>query len=353
VQPSLNPHRTNLPTQVLITGGAGFIGSHLAEALLERGHRVTIIDDLSTGRFDNIAHLADHPRFHFAIESITNEVVMDRLVSECSLIFHLAAAVGVQLIVESPVHTIETNIMGTEAVLKAALRYRAKVLIASTSEVYGKGNAIPFREDDDVVLGPTSRSRWSYAASKMVDEFLALAYYREQGLPIVVFRLFNTVGPRQTGRYGMVIPRFVEQALREEPLSVYGDGGQSRCFLHVHDAVEAILALSENAAATGQVFNVGSVEEVSIYDLARLVLDLVNIQEGAPSYPSREKNASPSQKNGDIVFIPYEQAYAEGFDDMRRRVPDISRIRELTGWEPRHTLKQTLEEIIAYMRPGG
>jgi UDP-glucose 4-epimerase len=347
------PGRTNLPTQVLITGGAGFIGSHLAEALLERGHRVTIIDDLSTGRFDNIAHLADHPRFHFAIESITNEVVMDRLVSECSLIFHLAAAVGVQLIVESPVHTIETNIMGTEAVLKAALRYRAKVLIASTSEVYGKGNAIPFREDDDVVLGPTSRSRWSYAASKMVDEFLALAYYREQGLPIVVFRLFNTVGPRQTGRYGMVIPRFVEQALREEPLSVYGDGGQSRCFLHVHDAVEAILALSENAAATGRVFNVGSVEEVSIYDLARLVLDLVNIQEGAPSYPSREKNASPSQKNGDIVFIPYEQAYAEGFDDMRRRVPDISRIRELTGWEPRHTLKQTLEEIIAYMRPGG
>ena len=346
-------HRTNLPTQVLITGGAGFIGSHLAEALLERGHRVTIIDDLSTGRFDNIAHLADHPRFHFAIESITNEVVMDRLVSECSLIFHLAAAVGVQLIVESPVHTIETNIMGTEAVLKAALRYRAKVLIASTSEVYGKGNAIPFREDDDVVLGPTSRSRWSYAASKMVDEFLALAYYREQGLPIVVFRLFNTVGPRQTGRYGMVIPRFVEQALREEPLSVYGDGGQSRCFLHVHDAVEAILALSENAAATGQVFNVGSVEEVSIYDLARLVLDLVNIQEGAPSYPSREKNASPSQKNGDIVFIPYEQAYAEGFDDMRRRVPDISRIRELTGWEPRHTLEQTLEEIIEHMRPNG
>jgi UDP-glucose 4-epimerase len=353
VQRALNPYRTNLPTQVLITGGAGFIGSHLAEALLERGHRVTIVDDLSTGRFENIAHLTGDPRFHFAIESITNEAVMDRLVSECSLIFHLAAAVGVQLIVESPVHTIETNIMGTEAVLKAALRYRAKVLIASTSEVYGKGNAIPFREDDDVVLGPTSRSRWSYAASKMVDEFLALAYYREKGLPIAVFRLFNTVGPRQTGRYGMVIPRFVGQALRKEPLSVYGDGGQSRCFLHVHDAVEAILALSENAAATGRVFNVGSVEEVSIYDLARLVLELVNIQEGAPSYPSREKNASPSQKNGDIVFIPYEQAYAEGFDDMRRRVPDTSRIRELTGWEPRHTLKQTLEEIIEYMRPNG
>ncbi|HEX7975893.1 MAG TPA: NAD-dependent epimerase/dehydratase family protein, partial [Anaerolineales bacterium] len=242
--------------RVLITGGAGFIGSHLAEAMLERGRGVTVIDDLSTGRFENIAHLVGHPDFRFAIDSITNEAVMDRLASECDVIFHLAAAVGVMLIVEQPVHTIETNVMGTEAVLRAALRYRAKVLIASTSEVYGKGNHLPFREDDDVVLGPTSRSRWSYAASKMVDEFLGLAYHREKGLPVVVFRLFNTVGPRQTGRYGMVIPRFVQQALRGDPLTVYGDGEQSRCFLHVHDAVEAILALADCSQAVGQVFNI-------------------------------------------------------------------------------------------------
>ena len=320
----------NLPSRVLITGGAGFIGSHLAEALLERGDHVTIIDDLSTGRFDNIAHLINHPCFHFAIESIFNEVVMDRLVSECTQIFHLAAAVGVKLIVEHPVHTIETNITGTEAVLKSALRYRANVLIASTSEVYGKGNSIPFHEDDDVVLGPTIRSRWAYAASKMVDEFLALAYYHEKGLPTTIFRLFNTVGPRQTGQYGMVIPRFVKQAITGQELTVYGDGLQTRCFMHVDDAVQAILALSDTNQAVGQVFNIGSTEEVSILDLAQKILALTHGQDNA------------------INMVLYEEAYAEGFDDMRRRVPDISKIKTFTDWEPKRTLQQTLQDIIAH-----
>jgi UDP-glucose 4-epimerase len=336
------------PGRVLITGGAGFIGSHLAEALLERGHPVTIIDDLSTGRFENIAHLAGHPHFHFAIETITNEAVMDRLASECSLIFHLAAAVGVKLIVEKPVQTIETNITGTEVVLRAALRYRAKVMLASTSEVYGKGLSIPFREDDDVVLGPTNSNRWAYAASKMVDEFLALAYHHEKGLPITVFRLFNTVGSRQTGRYGMVIPRFVGQALRREPLSVYGDGGQSRCFLHVHDAVEAILALADCPQAVGQVINVGSQEEISILELARLVLSLVGEQAGEWKAPARRSRASASAPREKIVFVPYEKAYTQGFDDMRRRVPDISKIQSLTNWAPRHDLRQILQEVIEY-----
>jgi UDP-glucose 4-epimerase len=332
--PTSNANRTNLPTRVLITGGAGFIGSHLAEALLAGGHRVTVIDDLSTGRFENIAHLAGHPNFHFAIESITNEVVMDRLASECNQIIHLAAAVGVKLIVERPVHTIKTNVMGTEAVLNAALRYRAKVLIASTSEVYGKGNAIPFREDDDVVLGPTIRSRWSYAASKMVDEFLALAYCHERDLPVVIFRLFNTVGPHQTGRYGMVIPRFVGQALSGEALTIYGDGRQSRCFLHVRDAVSAILALADSPQAIGQVFNIGSTEEVSVLELAQRVLAQVQ----------RAGSASPLADR--LVFIPYEQAYAEGFDDMQRRLPDIGKIQRFTGWRPCYTLEQILQDVI-------
>jgi UDP-glucose 4-epimerase len=321
--------------RVLITGGAGFIGSHLAETLLQRGFDVTIIDDLSTGRFENIAHLVEHPRFSFAIDTITNEIVLDRLASECGTIFHLAAAVGVKLIVEHPVHTIEANVTGTEAVLRAALRYRARVLLASTSEVYGKGNRVPFREEDDVVLGPTVRSRWAYAASKMVDEFLALAYYREFGLPVTIFRLFNTVGPRQVGRYGMVIPRFVGQALLGKPLTVYGDGLQSRCFLHVQDAVRAILALAETSKSIGRVFNVGSTQEYTIQELARHILAAV------------DENESPAEDDPRLVFIPYEQAYEEGFDDMRRRVPDISRLQQLTGWQPDHDLGDILRDVIA------
>ncbi len=320
---------------VLITGGAGFIGSHLSEALLKRGYHVTIIDDLSTGSFDNIAHLTEHPNFRFAIDSITNEVVMDRLVSECDMIFHLAAAVGVMLIVEHPVNTIHTNITGTEIVYKTALRYRTKVFVASTSEVYGKSDGIPFSEDNDVVLGPTSRSRWSYAVSKMVDEFLGLAYYREKGLPVVVFRLFNTVGPRQTGRYGMVIPRFVRQALSGEKITVYGDGTQSRCFLHVQDAIRAIISLSESPDAVGRVFNIGATQEISILDLARKVICMTR-QHGDPGL----------QPDDYITFIPYDQAYAAGFEDMHRRVPDIARINETIGWKPERGLEQILGDVI-------
>jgi UDP-glucose 4-epimerase len=324
--------------RALITGGAGFIGSHLAETLLERGHQVTVIDDLSTGRFENIRHLVDQPNFRFAIDSITNPLVLDRLASESDVIFHLAAAVGVMLIVDKPVHTIETNIMGTEAVLKAALRYRAKVIIASSSEVYGKGNRPPFSEDDDIVLGPTTRSRWAYAASKMVDEFLALAYHREKDLPIVIFRLFNTVGPRQTGQYGMVIPRFVGQALVGEAITVYGDGSQTRCFLHVDDAVEAILALADCPEAIGEVFNIGSTEEVRIVDLAKWIISLI------PGDTSKDPEVI---KDNAIQYIPYDKAYAVGFEDMRKRVPDNSKIRTYTGWKPRHNLDQTLRDIIS------
>jgi UDP-glucose 4-epimerase len=330
--------------RVLITGGAGFIGSHLAETLLQQDYPVTIIDDLSTGRFQNIEHLVSHPNFHFTIDSINNEIVMDRLASECDIIFHLAAAVGVMLIIEQPVHTIKTNIMGTEAVLNAAVRYRAKVLIASTSEVYGKGNRVPFQEDDDVVIGPTSRNRWAYAASKMVDEFLALAYHHEKDLPVVVFRLFNTVGARQTGRYGMVIPRFVQQALQGEPVTVYGNGKQSRCFLHVNDAVQAIVALANCPQAVGKVFNVGAIEEISIQHLAGLVLELVEEKRAHGELPALKTDAERK-----IVNIPYEKAYAVGFEDLARRVPNTERIAQLTGWQPKHNLKETLCDIIDYL----
>jgi UDP-glucose 4-epimerase len=320
--------------RALITGGAGFIGSHLAEALLERGEHVTVVDDLSTGRFENIAHLVGHPRFGFAIETVTNETVMDRLVSECDVILHLAAAVGVNLIVQQPVHTIETNVLGTGMVLRLANRYRRKVLVASTSEVYGKGVRVPFSEEDDRVIGPTSKSRWAYATSKAVDEFLALAYHREKEVPVVVLRFFNTVGPRQRGRYGMVIPRFVSWALAEEPIQVYGDGRQSRCFCHVADAVRAIMGLMDEPAAVGEIFNIGSDEEVTIDGLAKRVKAMTG-------------------SSSEIVHVPYDQAYAPGFEDMRRRVPDIAKIGRVIGWKPSFSLERTLEQIIDSIRAAG
>lgn len=317
--------------RALITGGAGFIGSHLAEYLLKQGQHVTVIDDLSTGLFENIEPLTHTPGFHFAIETITNTNVMDRLVSECDIIYHLAAAVGVDLVVHSPIHTIETNVMGTNIVLQTARRYRKKVMVASTSEIYGKSNTAPFSEEDDRVEGPTTKSRWSYATSKALDEHLALAYHKEVGLPVVIFRLFNTVGPRQRGRYGMVIPRFVRWALAGEPIQVYGDGQQTRCFANVSDVVRAIAALAECDQAVGEVFNIGSQEEVTIADLAQRV-------------KARAASDSP------IVFIPYAQAYEQGFEDMLRRVPDTNKIRRLIGWETQKTLDETLDEVIAYFR---
>jgi UDP-glucose 4-epimerase len=317
--------------QFLITGGAGFIGSHLAEALLARGSSVTVIDDLSTGRFENVEQLADHPRFHFTIDSIANEMVLDRLASQCDTIIHLAAVVGVNLVIDKPVRTITTNIGGTEAVLRVARRYRTRTLLASTSEVYGKGTSVPFREDDDVMLGPTVRHRWAYAATKMVDEFLGLAYHHEYGLPVTAFRLFNTVGPRQTGRYGMVVPRFVGAALANKPLRVYGDGTQTRCFCHVRDVVRAIVALCDDPQSVGRVLNVGATDEISIMALARRVIELTGSQ-------------------SDIELVSYEKAYPNGFEDMLRRVPDTTRIRELTGWTPELALDDIILDVARFLR---
>lgn len=318
-------------THALITGGAGFIGSHLAERLLKAGQTVTVIDDLSTGRLENITALTAYPNFRYAIEDIRNFHVLDRLVSECDIIYHLAAAVGVQKIVSEPINTIEVNIGGTEMVLKTARRYRKKVMVASTSEVYGKGVNFPFREEDDSLLGPTTRSRWAYATSKAVDEFLSLAYHKEVGLPVVIFRLFNTVGPRQQGQYGMVLPRFVQWALNNETIQVYGDGAQSRCFGNVHDVVDAIQRLSEVPDAVGQVFNIGNDEEITILQLAERV---------------RERAHSQSA----IQLIPYEEAYEPGFEDFRRRVPDVSKLNRYTGWKPTTTLNETIDQIIDYYK---
>lgn len=323
----------------LITGGSGFIGSHLSEALLDAGYRVTTIDNLSTGRQTNISHLIDRPGFQFVIDSITNEIVMDRLVSECDVIFHMAAAVGVQLIVSDPVRVIETNVLGTHAVLKAANRYRRKVLIASTSEIYGKNTQVPFSEGADRLLGPTTMSRWSYSSSKAVDEFLGLAYYHQMELPVIIFRLFNTVGPKQSGQYGMVVPRFAQQALRREPLTVYGDGTQTRCFCDVRDTIRAIVGLSECPEAVGQVFNIGATNEISILDLARQVIQTVEDVNGSFAVPLSEAES--------LKYVPYHEAYGSDFEDMLRRVPDIAKIRQLIGWEPRLTLDQTLRDIVA------
>jgi UDP-glucose 4-epimerase len=317
--------------RALITGGAGFIGSHLAETLLAQNHSVTAVDNLSTGRYVNIEALAGHPRFQFVFETIINETVMDRLVSECDVIFHLAAAVGVELIVKDPVRTIETNLDGTDTMLRLARRYRKKILIASTSEVYGKSNELPFREEADRVMGPTTKNRWSYAESKAIDEFLALAYHKQFDLPVVICRFFNTVGPRQTGTYGMVIPRFVKWALAGEPIQVYGSGDQTRCFCNVKDTVRAVIALAAEPKAVGEIFNVVSEAEICMADLAHRVL-------------TRTGSSSP------LVFVPYEQAYEKGFEDMLRRVPSIEKIKAAIGWQSTISLDQTLDEVAAYFR---
>jgi UDP-glucose 4-epimerase len=317
--------------RALITGGAGFIGSHLAETLLAQDHAVTAVDNLSTGQYANVEPLARNPRFQFVYETVTNETVMDRLVSECDVIFHLAAAVGVELIIKDPVRTIETNLEGTDTVLRLARRYRKKILIASTSEVYGKSNAVPFQEDSDRVMGPTTKNRWSYAESKAIDEFLALAYHKQFDLPVVICRFFNTVGPRQTGTYGMVIPRFVKWALAGEPIRVYGSGDQSRCFCNVKDTVRAVIALAAEPKAIGEIYNVGSQEEITVADLARRVI-------------------ARTGSSSELVFVPYDQAYEKGFEDMFRRVPSVEKIKAAIGWQPTISLDQTLDEVAAYFR---
>lgn len=317
--------------KALVTGGAGFIGSHLSEHLLHSGHQVTVVDDLSTGRMANIEHLLERRDFRFVLDTVRDEQTMHLLIQDCDVIFHLAAAVGVQLIVNDPVRTIETNIHGSEVVLAIANKFRKKILLASTSEVYGKSEKVPFREDDDTVWGPTHFSRWSYACSKAIDEFLGLAYYQQYGLPAVIVRLFNTVGPRQVGQYGMVLPRFVQWALKDEPVCVYGDGQQCRCFCHVDDVIGALTALMLTPQSNGQLFNIGSDEEISIEGLADRVIELTG---------------SKSQKK----FISYEEAYGLPFDDMRRRVPCLDKVRQAVGYEPKHDLNATIKSIIDYYK---
>jgi UDP-glucose 4-epimerase len=315
----------------LITGGAGFIGSHLSDELIRRGHSAHVLDDLSTGSIENIRHLKSHQAFAYTIDSAANASLVAELVDEADIVFHLAAAVGVELIVESPVQTIETNVHCTEIVLAQANKKKKPVFVASTSEVYGKSANLPYREDGDLVLGPSVKGRWSYACSKAMDEFLAVAHWKERKLPTVIGRLFNTVGPRQTGRYGMVIPRFVGQALEDQPLTVYGDGRQRRCFCHVADVVRALADLMDRDDVYGEVFNVGSDEEVSILDLAHRVRELADSQ-------------------SEISFIPYDEAYEEGFEDMSRRVPDTAKLQRLLGWHPTKGLDAILADIIESRR---
>jgi UDP-glucose 4-epimerase len=317
--------------RVLITGGAGFVGSHLSEALLQRGDEVFVLDNLSTGSIDNIAHLKADPRFHYTIDSVTNEPLLAEMIDTCDVVVHLAAAVGVKLIVEAPVHTIETNVHGTEVVLKHANKKKKLVLIASTSEVYGKSAEVPFREDADLVLGPSEKHRWAYACSKLIDEFLALAYWKERKLPVVIVRLFNTVGPRQTGQYGMVIPNFVRQALAGQPITVFGDGTQSRSFTYVGDVVRAMVALINEPAAVGHVFNIGHGAEISMNALAEKVKSLTS---------------SPSE----VVHIPYDRAYESGFEDMPRRVPDTAKLQALIGFRPTVELDEILTRVIESYR---
>jgi UDP-glucose 4-epimerase len=317
----------------LITGGAGFIGSHLCDELLARGDEVHVLDDLSTGSIENIRHLKGQPGFDYTIESLNNTAIVAELVDDADVVYHLAAAVGVQLIVESPVRTIETNVHCTEIVLAQASKKKKPVFVASTSEVYGKSRDLPYREDGDLMLGPTVRGRWSYACSKALDEFLAIAHWKERKLPTVVGRLFNTVGPRQTGRYGMVIPNFVRQAVADEPLTVFGDGTQSRCFCHVSDVVRALADLMRRDDAYGEVFNIGADEEISILDLARQVQRM-------------------TESKSEITIVPYEEAYEPGFEDMQRRIPDTSKIRSLLGWHPTKTLEEILSDVIDEHRRG-
>jgi UDP-glucose 4-epimerase len=316
--------------RALITGGAGFIGSHLAERMLERGDEVLLMDNLSTGSMENIRHLKKYDRMHYFLDPIENRQLLAELVDEADVVFHLAAAVGVRLIVESPVRTIETNVNGTHLVLEAASKKRKLVFVASTSEVYGKNLQIPFREDADLVLGPTTKGRWSYAASKALDEFLALSYWKEKKLPVVVARFFNTVGPRQTGRYGMVMPSLVGQALEKQPLTIFGTGKQSRCFCDVQDCVEAVLRLIQTDKSVGEVVNVGNNQEITIDGLAKIIKE-------------RTRSSSP------ISYIPYDQAYEPGFEDMHRRVPALEKLERLTGFRAKTTLTQIVDRVAAHM----